>query len=183
EALEALVPSRRWRDGNGEQWVQRASCTETTREEVTLLGLKVDAALAERQARAYPICAARERVFSELLSELLRQVCLECPERGLLLLRARDQLRLTLEARIELHRDSVALGRRLADENADELAALSRRAAALGAAVAALTANVAVLSEKEAGDGARQAAATAAADELRRREDLQALKAEQNALR
>lgn len=43
--------------------------------------------------------------------ELLREVALECPERGLVLLRVRDELRLTVEAYQTLYHNSIAYGR------------------------------------------------------------------------
>ncbi|CAM9840398.1 unnamed protein product, partial [Chrysoparadoxa australica] len=56
------------------------------------------------QARPQPLCASREHVLSELFDECIRQVTLSCPERGLLLLRVRDQLRLSMETYVELHK-------------------------------------------------------------------------------
>ncbi len=56
------------------------------------------AALKLKQARPAPLCPVREEVFAGAFDELLRQVALECPERGLLLLRVRDEIRMTLAA-------------------------------------------------------------------------------------
>jgi hypothetical protein len=59
---------------------------------------KLIAALKLKQARPAPLCPVREEVFAGAFDELLRQVALECPERGLLLLRVRDEIRMTLAA-------------------------------------------------------------------------------------
>ncbi|RLN78389.1 hypothetical protein BBJ28_00011554 [Nothophytophthora sp. Chile5] len=45
---------------------------------------------------------------------LIREVACECPERGLLLLRMRDELRLTIEAYQTLYHNSIAYGRQKA---------------------------------------------------------------------
>lgn len=45
---------------------------------------------------------------------ILRETACECPERGLLLLRTRDELRLTIEAYQTLYHNSIAYGRKKA---------------------------------------------------------------------
>jgi hypothetical protein len=54
--------------------------------------------LLTRQARPAPLCPIREELFSQTFDELHRQIILECPERGVLLLRVRDELRMTMAA-------------------------------------------------------------------------------------
>ncbi|RLN56715.1 hypothetical protein BBJ29_010144, partial [Phytophthora kernoviae] len=46
--------------------------------------------------------------------ELIREVACECPERGLMLLRLRDELRLTIEAYQTLYHNSISYGRQKA---------------------------------------------------------------------
>lgn len=46
--------------------------------------------------------------------EMIRDAACECPERGLLLLRVRDELRLTLEAYQTLYHNSISYGRKKA---------------------------------------------------------------------
>lgn len=53
-------------------------------------------------------------VFVYLLDELIRQVTIECAERGLLLLRVRDEIRMTIAAYQTLYESSVAFGMRKA---------------------------------------------------------------------
>jgi len=49
-----------------------------------------------------------------LLDELIRQVTINCAERGLLLLRVRDEIRTTIAAYQTLYESSVAFGMRKA---------------------------------------------------------------------
>lgn len=49
-----------------------------------------------------------------LTEEMIREVACECPERGLLLLRVRDELRLSIEAYQTLYHNSIAYGRKKA---------------------------------------------------------------------
>lgn len=44
------------------------------------------------------ICPVREELFSQLFDELIRQVTVNCVERGFLLLRVRDDMRATIAA-------------------------------------------------------------------------------------
>ena len=56
--------------------------------------------------------------------ELIRQVTLECPERGLLLLRVRDEVTMTIDAYKTLYESSVTFGVRKqleAEQGMDEL--------------------------------------------------------------
>ncbi len=50
------------------------------------------------QARETGICPVREELYSQCLDELIRQVTISCAERGLLLLRVRDEMRVTIAA-------------------------------------------------------------------------------------
>jgi dynein light intermediate chain len=49
-----------------------------------------------------------------LSEELIREITCECPERGLVLLRVRDELRLSVEAYQTLYHNSIAYGRQKA---------------------------------------------------------------------
>lgn len=59
-----------------------------------------------------------------LPDELIRQVAINCAERGLLLLRVRDELQMTLRAYQTLYESSVAFGMRkalMAEQGKSEL--------------------------------------------------------------
>ena len=58
----------------------------------------LDQKLMERQARESGICPVREELFSQCFVEIIRQVTLNQPERGLLLLRVRDEIMMTIAA-------------------------------------------------------------------------------------
>jgi dynein light intermediate chain len=57
-----------------------------------------------------------------ITDELIRQVTLESPERGLLLLRTRDEIRMTLDAYKTLHGSSVTFGVRKALQGEEGMA-------------------------------------------------------------
>ena len=59
---------------------------------------ELDHKLAERQARETGICAVREHLYQQCFDELIREITLDGPERGLLLMRVRDEVRMTIDA-------------------------------------------------------------------------------------
>ncbi len=88
--------------------------------------MKLDEKLQERQARENGICPVREELYSQCFDELIREVTLESAERGLLLLRVRDEVRMTIAAYQTLYQSSITFGMRKtlqAEQGNAELAA------------------------------------------------------------
>lgn len=67
-----------------------------------------------QQARETGICPIREELYAQTFDELIRQVTINCAERGLLLLRVRDELRMTIAAYQTLYESAIAFGMRKA---------------------------------------------------------------------
>lgn len=68
--------------------------------------------MMERQARESGICPVREELFSQCFDEIIRQVTLREPERGILLLRVRDEIKMTIAAYQTLYQSSVTFAMR-----------------------------------------------------------------------
>ncbi|XP_064207719.1 axonemal dynein light intermediate polypeptide 1 isoform X2 [Anguilla rostrata] len=113
EILNAMLPPREWVD-NSQLWVQQVSCTPCTRMDVVKLQELLDLKLQQRQARETGICPVRRELYTQCFDELIRQVTISCSERGLLLLRVRDEIRMTIAAYQTLYESSVAFGMRKA---------------------------------------------------------------------
>lgn len=64
--------------------------------------------------RALPNCDLCMCVFRVMTDELIRQITINCAERGLLLLRVRDEARMTISAYETLYESSIAYGIRKA---------------------------------------------------------------------
>jgi dynein light intermediate chain len=58
----------------------------------------LDQKLVERMARESGICPIREELHAQAFDELIRQIAIESPERGLLLTRVRDEIKMTIAA-------------------------------------------------------------------------------------
>lgn len=82
----------------GNHYTQYVSHKPAEREDILNLTKELDKKLTERQARDNGICPVREELFSQCFDEIIRQVTINFPERGLLLHRVRDEIRMTIAA-------------------------------------------------------------------------------------
>lgn len=112
EVLHAILPARQYMAPDGLMLQQHVSSVASSREDVINLQMKLDERLQERQARENGICPVREELYSQCFDELIRQVTIESPERGLLLLRVRDEVRMTIAAYQTLYQSSITFGMR-----------------------------------------------------------------------
>ena len=87
----------------------------------------LDQKLMERQARESGICPVREELFSQCFDEIIRQVCLNEPERGLLLLRIRDEIKMTIAAYQTLYQSSSTFAMRKQIQAEHGMADLDRK--------------------------------------------------------
>jgi dynein light intermediate chain len=113
DILNSILPPREFEE-NGQKWVQHVSSTPATRLDVITLQEQLDTRLQQRKARETGVCPIREELYAQAFDELIRQVTVSCAERGLLLLRVRDEARMTIAAYKTLYESSVAFGMRKA---------------------------------------------------------------------
>ncbi|KAM9435465.1 axonemal dynein light intermediate polypeptide 1-like [Clarias gariepinus] len=109
EILDAIIPPRVWTENN-KLWVQRVSSMPSTRADVIHLQEELDLKLRQRHARDTGICPARRELYTQCFDELIRQITINCAERGVLLLRVREEMQMTLTAYKTLYQSSVAFG-------------------------------------------------------------------------
>jgi dynein light intermediate chain len=96
--MNLLLPPKTWKDPETqERWQRLVSLVPSTRERVRQLQETFDLLMIENQARQYPICPVRGKFFLQLFDEIIRQVACDCPERAVLLVRVRDEIRLRIE--------------------------------------------------------------------------------------
>ena len=92
--------------------IEIVSNKKASREDVINLQSQLDSNLEERQARESGICPIREELHNQCFDEIIRQVIVDCPERGLLLMKVRDELKMTIAAYQTLYKSAVAFGMR-----------------------------------------------------------------------
>lgn len=110
EILNSILPPRTFQTPDGGSFMQYVIKQPATRLDVIHLQEELDKKLLERQAREMGICPVREDLYSQGFDELIRQVTLNGAERGLLLLRVRDEIRMTIDAYKTLYDSSVTFG-------------------------------------------------------------------------
>ncbi|CAD7937666.1 unnamed protein product [Amoebophrya sp. A25] len=113
DILNSILPPREYVQGD-QLWIQYVSSTPATRADVINLQKNLDKSLQSRQARETGICPIREELYAQTFDELIRQCTIICAERGLLLLRVRDEIRMTICAYQTLYESSIAFGMRKA---------------------------------------------------------------------
>lgn len=118
DMMNSMIPPREWIEESG-SWMQYVSKDAATRYDVISLQENLDQKLAERQARETGICQVREHLYQQAFDELIRQITLDGPERGLLALRIRDEIRMTIDAYKTLYNSSITFGvrKQLQSEN------------------------------------------------------------------
>lgn len=126
DILNAILPPRTFTI-RGEKVIQNVSTEPSSREHVIQLQHTLDARLLQRQARDAGICAVREELYSQCFDELLRQITIDSPERGLMLLRVRDEARMTIAAYQTLYSSSMTWGQRKSMASEAGLAELTSR--------------------------------------------------------
>uniref|UniRef100_A0A1A7WDT8 Axonemal dynein light intermediate polypeptide 1 n=1 Tax=Iconisemion striatum TaxID=60296 RepID=A0A1A7WDT8_9TELE len=109
EILNMIFPPRQWADGSN-LWVQQVSREPSSRADVVQLKKLLDTKLQQKQARQTGICPIRRELYEQCFDEIIRQVTINCAERGLLLSRVRDEINMTIAAYQTLYESSVAVG-------------------------------------------------------------------------
>ena len=109
DALNKILPPKKI-IMNGQIWVQYVSCTPVTKMEVENLKTGLEKRLKTLKAKETGICPIREELYEECFDELIRQVTINCLERGILMMFIKQESMMTMKAYQELYQSSIAYG-------------------------------------------------------------------------
>ena len=109
ETLNSMFPPKKWEE-DGHKYVQYVSPIPASREKSRALFKALEQRKKEKRAREKGICPVREELYSQCFDEIIRQVTIECPERGLLLLRVRDEIKMTIASYQTLYESAILFG-------------------------------------------------------------------------
>jgi dynein light intermediate chain len=109
DALNKILPPKQI-IMNGQLWVQYVSCTPVTKMEVITLKEGLDKRIKTLNAKETGICPIREKLYDECFDELIRQVTINCLERGILMMLVKQESVMTMKAYQDLYQSSVAYG-------------------------------------------------------------------------
>ncbi|KER32385.1 hypothetical protein T265_01608 [Opisthorchis viverrini] len=107
--LRNIMPPRRYQIGES-LYIQEVSSCPASRMDVIQLTQMLDQQLDTRGAKMTGICPVRRELFSQVFDELIRQLTIHCAERGLLLLRVRNEVATTLAALQSIYASGVVFG-------------------------------------------------------------------------
>ena len=79
---------------NNQLWIRYVSATPATTADVSNLVRDLDKKVQTMEARDSGICPIREELYSQCFDEVIRQITINCAERGYLLVRVRDEVRM-----------------------------------------------------------------------------------------
>jgi len=174
DILDSLLPPKQWTE-NDNIWVQKVSSTPATRQDVLNLEKELDKRLNERKAKLAGICPVRRELFHQCFDELIRQVTINCAERGELLLRVRDELICTMHAYETLYESSIAFGLRKALQSEESKKKMHEETSSLSEENKALKKQVEEL-KKQSEDEEKRVTEQRQADERRHNDEVQFLK-------
>lgn len=113
DILNSILPPLEWIKG-GQHYGEFVLSTPATRADVLALERELDKRLQVRRARETGICPIREELYAQCFDEIIREVTIICSHRGLLLVRVRDEMRMTIQAYQTLYESSLGFGMRFA---------------------------------------------------------------------
>merc|ERR1711935_1045512 len=114
DILNSILPPREYTKDKQQLYIESVLSTPATKADVVMLQQDLDKRLQSRQARETGICPIREELYAQCFDELIRQITINCSHRGLLLVRVRDEMRMTIQAYQTLYESALAYGMRKA---------------------------------------------------------------------
>ena len=121
ETLNNMFPPKQWEE-DGHRYIQYVSPEPATREKSRDLFKALDQKIKERRAKDKGICPVRQELYSQCFDEIIRQVTIDNTERGLLLLKVRDEIKMSIASYQILYESAILYGirKQLQSEDARE---------------------------------------------------------------
>ena len=111
DTLNKILPPKKVKIGD-QMWVQYVSCNPVTRAEVVNLYDNLKKHLELDGARMNGVCPIREKLYDECFHELIRQITINCLERGILLMRIKNETAMTINTYKTLYESCISYGMR-----------------------------------------------------------------------
>ena len=111
DTLNKILPPKKVKIGD-QMWVQYVSCNPVTRAEVVNLYDNLKRHLELDGARMNGVCPIRERLYDECFHELIRQITINCLERGILLMRIKNETAMSINTYKILYESCISYGMR-----------------------------------------------------------------------
>ena len=110
DILNSILPPIEKKDLHGNLWIQYISSKPSTLKDIVNIQEFIDLKLQQLQIRETGIDTNREDLYLQCFNECIRQITINCHERGLLLLKIRNELQNYISYYKELYTSSIAFG-------------------------------------------------------------------------
>lgn len=125
EILPIVLPSKKINPYNTPSLQKKKiSSKKPKNEQIMSIAKKLQTLIKIRKSKLKGVCEIRNEIYLETLNELIRQITIDCPQRGIFLANIRDEIEYTLKSFEDLYDNSIGFGTRReikADENFCEL--------------------------------------------------------------
>ena len=118
ETLNSMFPPKKW-EKEGHRYIQYVSPEPASRDKSRDLFKALDQKLKERRAKEKGICPVRQELYAECFDEIIRQVTIDNTERGLLLLKVRDEIKMSIASYQILYESAILYGIRKQQQSED----------------------------------------------------------------
>ena len=126
ETLNSMFPPKEWEE-NGHKYIQYVSPEPASRDKSRDLFKALDQKLKEKRAKEKGICPVRQELYSQCFDEIIRQVTIDNTERGLLLLKVRDEIKMSIASYQILYESAILYGIRKQLQAEDTRAELKKQ--------------------------------------------------------
>ena len=125
EILPIVIPKKKINPFKTEKLKKKkVSNKKPKNEQIMEIAKKLENLIKIRKSKLKGVCEIRNEIYLETLNELIRQITIDCPQRGILLGHIRDEIEYTLKSFEDLYDNSIGFGTRReikADKNYSEL--------------------------------------------------------------
>ncbi|XP_025407470.1 33 kDa inner dynein arm light chain, axonemal-like [Sipha flava] len=109
DVLNQILPAKEW-EKDGKLYRQKLSNQPGTKLDMKNLNMKLNMYLKQFNAKEVGICPIKEQLYFQCFNEIIRQVTVNCPERGSMLIRVRDEIQKNLNSYQKLYESVITFG-------------------------------------------------------------------------
>ena len=112
DTLNKILPPLKVKNKD-QTWVRYVSSDPVTKDRVTQLRDELNKKLISEKAHLQGICPIKKRLYNECFDELIRQITINCLERGIVLMRVKEEAEMNINTYQKLYESSVAYAMRV----------------------------------------------------------------------
>ena len=132
EVLDIILNNQKLNPFNNPSLEQKkASSKKSEKEEIQIIAEKIEVLIRQRKCKQEGVCEINDEIYLETFNELIRQIAIDCPERGIVLSIIRDEIERTIKEFKNIYRNSQKFSVRREISSSNGISDLERRRFAL----------------------------------------------------